>query len=378
MILIWITLVCVSLLYAGLIIILQVGLNSLQAFVVPDDTAAIKLTVIVPFRNEENEIEGLVSALTGQDYPQESYELLFINDHSDDRSKVLLKEATGTVKNARILDLTTGTGKKAALAEALGQAHNRHIIITDADCRPVKTWLSSMAGFFRNTSAKMLIGPVLYSDTRSIPGRMQSLEYLSLTGVTAGAAGLGNPILASGANLMFERDSFLEFLKEADPPASSGEDLFFLIWLKRRYPGKVYYLLSEEAAVFTRPGRGLNDLIAQRLRWASKSRFYRDAFLITASLIVYLFNLLLLVLLIAGVFVPGLLYGFFLMFAAKCFIDLIFLTDVCTRFNQRKLLKVFVPVQVLYPFYIVFTGTFGHILPYIWKGRRKGTSQGHG
>jgi len=344
----------------------------------PDETAPVQLTVIVPVRNEKNELNGLVSALIDQDYPQESYEILFVNDHSEDGSMAVLEELTRIAKNTRILDLTTGTGKKAALAEALKQAHNRHIILTDADCRPAKTWLASMAGYFRSNSAKMLIGPVLYSHTQGISSRMQSLEYLSLSGVTAGSAGLGNPIMASGANMMFERDSFLEFLEDADPPAASGEDVFFLLWLKKRYPGKVYYLLSEKAAVFTRPEKGLDEFIAQRLRWVSKSRYYRDTFLVASSLIVYLFNLCLLFSLVAAVFVPGLLYGFLLMFAAKCIIDLIFLTDVCARFNQRKLLKVFVPVQILYPFYIVFTGSFGHILPYIWKGRIKGTSQGHG
>jgi cellulose synthase/poly-beta-1,6-N-acetylglucosamine synthase-like glycosyltransferase len=235
-----------------------------------------------------------------------------------------------------------------------------------------------MSGFFKHASPGILIGPVLYGPVTDLGGRMQSLEFLSLTGVTAGSAGLGSPIIASGANMMFERETFLEFLEEADPPACSGEDVFFVIWGKRRSHATVTYLLSREAAVYTEPVKRFRDFTAQRIRWASKSRYYRDPFLIISALIVYLFNLALLLLLTGGIFIPVLLKGFFLMFAAKCTIDLIFLTDVCTKFRQGNLLRAFLPVQVLYPFYIVITGTSGLMFPYIWKGRRKGRTWSHG
>ena len=111
------------------------------------------------------------------------------------------------------------------------------------------------------------------------------------------------------------------------------------------------------------------DFIDQRLRWASKGRYYRDISMLSAAVIVYLFCTLLVILLLGTVIYKNLVYPVLFMFLSKSLADLIFLTDVTGKFRQRSLLKVFLPVQIIYPFYIFIIGTFGQFIKFRWKGR---------
>jgi cellulose synthase/poly-beta-1,6-N-acetylglucosamine synthase-like glycosyltransferase len=319
-------------------------------------------------RNEQDNIPGLLASLSAQDYPAEYLEIIIVNDHSVDETAGLLRDlAQG---NISVVDLTDGAGKKAALAAGISRAKNQHIVITDADCRFGREWLSAMAAYFSGHKAKILIGPVICEHGKGLWHKMQSLEFLSLVGVTAGAAGLGSPIMANGANMMFARDLYLSFKDEETTATASGDDVFFILWAKKKYPGKIHFLLSQQAVAVTTPQEGLRGFIHQRLRWASKSRYYRDVSLVSAALTVYTFCTLMLFLLLGSFMIRLFLYAALIMFLSKCLTDLIFLTDVTSKFRRRSLLKVFIPVQVVYPFYIFIIGTLGQLIQIRWKGRK--------
>ncbi len=51
------------------------------------------VSIIVPFRNEENNILNTYSSLTSQNYPKEKFEIIFVNDSSDDNSLQLIRES---------------------------------------------------------------------------------------------------------------------------------------------------------------------------------------------------------------------------------------------------------------------------------------------
>ena len=360
---------CILLPYIILVIIFQAGVNMLQEYRANRTGGHLKLTVIVPFRNEASAVTGLARVLLDQDYPRENFELLFVDDHSEDGSLRELTKALAGSSNARVTGPPEGKGKMAALEKGLLEATFDCIVVTDADCRPGKGWLKTMGSFWSDTGSRLVIGPVLFGPLRGWTARMQALEYLSLTGITAGAAGLGKPIMGSGANMMFRREDFLEFLEGGDPGTGSGEDVFFVGWMRKRHRGRVKYLLSEEAFVYTPPVGNLADFIGQRFRWASKGRYYRDPLLVTVTLVVFLFSLCLVVMFVLSFFVPGLFRTFLIMFAGKCLTDLIFLTDVSMKFRQGRLLKAFLPSELLHPFYIVFAGMLGNLVAHTWKGR---------
>jgi glycosyltransferase involved in cell wall biosynthesis len=367
MYILWTIIIVLTFLYFMMIILFQIGFNRLREFCPTGGVAVTPVSVVIPVRNEKENIAGLLNSLSQQDYPADSFEIIMVDDHSDDGTPGVLNNlGNGKIS---LIKMTGGTGKIEALAEGIRHAKNQVIIVIDADCRFNRGWLSAMSGYFAMYDSRVLIGPVVCERGTCLFHRMQSLEFLSLAGITAGAAGLNNPIMGNGANLMFQKDIFFDFMNSRRQRTVSGDDVFLIHWAKKNYPGKVHFLLSRQAIALTPPHDRLMDFIDQRLRWASKGRYYRDISILTTAAIVYIFCMVLVLLLLASVFYKSLFYAALFMLLSKSLADLIFLTDVAGKFRQTSLLKVFLPVQIIYPFYIFIIGTFGQFIRFRWKGR---------
>lgn len=99
-------------------------------------TAAPAVTVIVPARNEEIDIESAVRALAATDYPQ--LEIIAVDDHSTDETLEILQRLRGECPRLRVLsapDVPLGwTGKTNASWFGFEQSdpHARWLLFTDA------------------------------------------------------------------------------------------------------------------------------------------------------------------------------------------------------------------------------------------------------
>jgi cellulose synthase/poly-beta-1,6-N-acetylglucosamine synthase-like glycosyltransferase len=93
------------------------------------------VSVLVPCRNEELVIEGLVSCLLDLDYPPDLLEIFVINDGSDDRTGEILDVFVVNEPRLRCLHRSAGAlgGKSAALNTALAHARGEVIVVFDAD-----------------------------------------------------------------------------------------------------------------------------------------------------------------------------------------------------------------------------------------------------
>jgi cellulose synthase/poly-beta-1,6-N-acetylglucosamine synthase-like glycosyltransferase len=93
------------------------------------------VSVLVPCRNEELVVEGLVSCLLALDYPHDLLELVVIDDGSDDRTGEILDDLVAREPRLRCLHRPPGVpgGKSAALNAALPHAHGEVIVVFDAD-----------------------------------------------------------------------------------------------------------------------------------------------------------------------------------------------------------------------------------------------------
>ena len=99
------------------------------------------LSVIVPARNEENVIRATVLSLLDQDYPEDRYELVVVNDNSTDGTGEVLRELRAKFPDRKFRVLTTDdkTGKKgkaSVLNMALGECEGSVIAVYDADNTP--------------------------------------------------------------------------------------------------------------------------------------------------------------------------------------------------------------------------------------------------
>src|SRR5690606_6210995 len=94
--------------------------------------AEVFVSVIVPVRNEEQNIQKTLQSILGNRYPNDLFEVLVIDDHSDDHTVDLVRSVgSGLI---RIINLDTDKqGKKQAIAKGVELARGELILCTDGD-----------------------------------------------------------------------------------------------------------------------------------------------------------------------------------------------------------------------------------------------------
>lgn len=324
----------------------------------------VKVSVLIAARNEEKNIEKLLESLKKQSFPKELFEVIIVNDHSTDNTDEIINDFINKNKELDVKLLKAEkTGKKHAISQALHFAINELVIVTDADCVLNDLWIESIVGFYQEEKCKMILAPVLLSPAENLFEKMQVLEHLSLIGSTAGSASIGFPVMCNGANMAYERKAALEvekFRKDFEIP--SGDDMFLLEQFVKCYGhNNVKFLLSKSAVVKTKTCKTIKDFIRQRRRWVSKTKSYTSWKVIVTALIVLFFNLSIISLLVSAFFVPALWSIYILLTLLKFFIDFPLLKNITNFMNQGSLLKWVLPLEIIYPFYVVFTALSGTI-----------------
>ena len=336
------------------------------------------ITVIIPARNEEEHIAKCLQSILVQNYPKNLTEIIVVDDNSTDNTvrlveKIITDNPDRKIRLMKLKDLSsTAFFKKRAITEAVAVATGKLIVTSDADCRMGVMWLSSIAEYYELHKPKMLLGPVTFADEKSVFEKLQTLEFIGYIGVSAAAVAMKNPLMCNGANLAYEREAFNEVggYKHNDNLAS-GDDVFLMLKIKNMFPGAIHFLKSHEAIVQTFAQNNLNDFFQQRKRWLSKRPGYTDYSVIGTALLVYAFNLFVLLGFVLSFFaeVNSFMILFGLLFLLKCFSDFVFLYPVAKFFGRRELLWWFLPEQVLVIIYVTLMGIIGTNGKYSWKGR---------
>lgn len=328
------------------------------------------ISVVIAFRNEEKNIVNLLNDLLLQDYPFDKFEIIMVNDHSDDGSCDTLEIfSSKNVCQIKVLTLEDGnTGKKKAVDTGIKAAQGELIMATDADCRLPKSWISSFVSFYlSNNKPKMVLGLVDLSEEKNFFNLLQNLEFISLIGCGAGAAGIGRPIYCNAANIMFERKVYFEITDPLNVSIASGDDTFLLHQVKKKYPLQLKVLKSKNAIVTAKSALNLKDFINQRIRWSSKGRYYSDSDIIITAIVVTLTNIVLMIRMLESVIFFN--TAFFYLFLMKITTDWLMLAPVLNFFNKKKL-NLYVPIlSVIYPFYIVIIILASVFSDFTWKDR---------
>lgn len=92
-------------------------------------------SIVVPFRNEKENLPQLLRSISLLDYPKELFEVILVDDCSEEKFQILNpKFQTSVYENIR----KTNSPKKDAINTAIAIAKNDWIITTDADCLVTK------------------------------------------------------------------------------------------------------------------------------------------------------------------------------------------------------------------------------------------------
>ena len=329
-----------------------------------------KISVIIPVRNEENRISTCLESLQNQNYNEIDFELILIDDHSTDNTKDIINTfIKNTGLDVSFFSLNSdATSKKEALKFGIDKSKYDIIATTDADCLLPKNWLQHIDSKFNNQS-DMLLGPVMFKYKSGLLSSFQILDMLAIQGMEFGALSFSKPILNNAANLSYLKKTYTSVGGLDGFNTPSGDDIFLLEkfkWNKKEIKG----LLSQDFIVETSSESTIKGFLNQRLRWSSKSKHYSDKILIFFSSIVLIQSILMLFIYLGITFVEKYAIILIILLFCKWLIDFILLLLVASFFKRRRALFYFIPVQLIYPIYIVLIWFASVTIKFEWKGRK--------
>ena len=287
-------LIFVSLLYAlftGILWLTWLRIPVFRPGVAPINLPFI--TVIIPVRNEAGTIENLLDDLSRQHYRH--FEVIVADDASTDNTlsivQAYLQTAPFALRPLPLAEVRSASPKKRAITQSIALATGQLIVTTDGDCRVGPDWLATIATFYEKTGAKLISGPVTFTDGNALSNHLQTVEFASLIGSGACTLNLGLPTMCNGANLCYEKQVFAEVggFSGVDHLAS-GDDEFLMHKIAARYPGGVRFLKSPQAIVQTEAHQSWRAFYYQRKRWASKWRAYTSYWPPVLAVFVFLSN----------------------------------------------------------------------------------------
>ncbi len=336
----------------------------------------MKISIIIAFRNEANNIILCLESLKNQNYSPQNFEIVLCNDHSEDKSLSLVQQfilANPQLKILLLENKDSEHGKKQAIKNAVKNASFDFLAFTDADCIVGCDWLKSIASAFSNNhQLKMLCGPVAFHKQNTFTEKLMSLEFASLMAVTAASILNKKPFICNAANMAIKKDAYFKIqgnLKENI--YASGDDIFLLHNIKKLFgSNSIGFIYHHSALVLTLAPKDLNSFISQRIRWSSKTTGYSDSFALFSAWLVFI---------VCTTIASGLFFSFFYgklvalfiaLFFIKTFVDALLLHQILNLLQRKDLLRWILLEQMLYVFYVPIIALMSFKRTYKWKGRR--------
>jgi biofilm PGA synthesis N-glycosyltransferase PgaC len=366
----------ITIMYLLLIAGFIYGFDKVKKFKLANLQSKTRFSVIIPFRNEAENLPQLLESIQSLKYPKHLFEVIFINDLSEDDSVHIINSnlSNDPLNNIDFSiinnSIKTNAPKKDAISKAINLAKYEWIITTDADCLLPEYWLDSFDECIQKSNPKCVAAPVTYQVETSFLNRFQILDMLSLQGATIGGFGIKKPFLCNGANFAYQKEAFIEVNGfDGNTKIASGDDIFLLEKMVRQYPNEVQFLKSEQAIVITNSENSWQQLITQRIRWAAKTSSYNNGFGKVTGIIVLLMNLMVILSLLLSVL--GLLKAtilFYIVFI-KFNMDVLLICKAAIFFNQKEVLRSILLGFLLYPFFSVYVAFLSLFKGYKWKDR---------
>ena len=341
------------------------GFNRMKRFSRKEFTPKTSFSIVVPFRNEKENLPNLLHSISLLNYPKELVEVILVDDDSEDEFRIQnLEFRIQMIKNVR----KSNSPKKDAIETAIQIAKHDWIITIDADCLVQKDWLTIYDQYIQENEVEMVASGVCYIPKNGFLSAFQNLDFLSLQGATIGSFGINQPFMCNGANFAYSKSFFKELNGfQGNETIASGDDVFLLQKTVSVAPKKVGFLLAKESIVATNPVATWSDLFQQRVRWASKSTGYSSVYGKLLALVVFGGNLAWIVSFL--LWLVGLLdQNIFMLFVAlKFLIDFILLFKTANFFESK--LQYVLASSLLYPFFSVSVAVYSLFGKYSWKGR---------
>ncbi len=335
-----------------------------------------KVSILVAARNEEKYIEKCLLSLTNQTYDNSLYEIIVLDDFSEDKTVAISK----TFSKVKVLQLSDFLGKdfkekankKRAITLGVKNASYDIIITTDADCFYGENWLKAMVQKYERHEAKLITAPVVFNAKNGLISSFLALDLISLMGITCGSIRDQKPNMINGANMLFEKRIFNDVNGYKDNEnIPSGDDVFLMQKINKKYNNSIYFLKNFDAIAYTNAPSSFKEFVNQRIRWTSKSVLFADMHVKKSLFLSYLFYLF--------SFLNLFVFSFFhfhffvlgiVMFLTKIILDAVFFKNLLNFFKNDRLFNKLILIELIHLIYIVILGILSLYGKYSWKDRK--------
>lgn len=337
-------------------IIFTIGAS--KRFVKIDESRLPAATVIVAARDEEENILRCLESLDKLEYPEGKLEIIIVDGNSIDKTKQITEKFIEGRKRFKCISIQPEKdnlkGKANGIDTAIKIAKGEIILTTDADCAVSPLWAKTIASYYAN-GVGMVNGYT--SQIADLPfNGMQSLDFIYLLTVAAGAINLGKPLSAIGNNMSYRKEAYNFVGGYGNISFSVTEDFNLLMAIYKTKKYKLIYPLDIGSLAVSKTC-DLKTLFRQKKRWAVgglKSDIIGYA--VMASGFVAHICMVALPFLFST---TGLYLALF-----KIFVDLFFLTPVLIRLKLTRELKYFWAFELYFIIYVI-------ALPFIVAVNRK-------
>ena len=369
-----------SSLYLGVCFYLSRGLGKIirqkncEKFI--ENKAQRRVSVIVCARNEEENIGKLLDCLLRQTYPKDKTQIIVADDRSYDKTSEIALSYKDKFDDFLLINIqneqTQTAPKKFAFTQAIRRAAGEIIVQTDADSVVSPDWIEKLIAPFANDEISLVQGVVKYRFEKSaffFLKTYQELDFLSHGIVAAAGIGKNIPLNANANNFAFRKETYdaLGGYGTFDE-AVGGDDglLMQKVWQSGK---KIFF--NADCAVGTKPEYSWKNLINQRKKWGSETRFYlpKQTAILVSIFAFYCFTIFAFIAIFINprnlAFIPALL-------GIKIFGELLFMYEGLLLFGEKNLLFHIIwvsPINLFINAFSVFSGVF---TKFDWKGDKFG------
>jgi cellulose synthase/poly-beta-1,6-N-acetylglucosamine synthase-like glycosyltransferase len=251
------------------------------------------VSVLIAARNEEERLSACLQSLLNSSYPTYKFEIIVIDDRSTDNTRLIAEDFSRQNHHIRVIPirqrLENLSGKASALCQGMEHARGEIILMTDADCRVPPDWIQQMTSYF-TPGVGLVGGFTLLSDgdkKASLFANVQTLDWIYLLTIGAGAAGLGKPVSIIGNNFAFRRAACEAVGGYQQIGFSIIEDFALMRAIDKQTDWQIVFPLDPHLLVTSEPAKTWREFYEQRQRWAAGGKeagWLAKAFMLAAFL----------------------------------------------------------------------------------------------
>ncbi len=252
------------------------------------------VSVIIPAKDEEQNIERAVRSASACDYPNDRYEIIAVNDRSDDSTGVILDRLTKEIPNLKVLHRKESDveknllGKPGAIQFAADVAKGEFLMLTDADCKVNDKWILTVISAFQKYDVD-LIPSFTHVESNTLFDKIQAVEWLYMHTMASAGVGHNRVLGAYGNNFNIRSSAFRKIGGYRNIKFSVTEDLA-LMQAVDKIGGKILYLNNVNSSVITNGCKTFLEYMNQKHRWAvgGKALGYKASIFVFTSFAIWL------------------------------------------------------------------------------------------